>query len=370
MSTEEYAALGVLAGVFLIVAWRVRRRRGRAGRPRAADPPPRFFAEFEAKAHDVAARVLESALDRLDALRAHLEPGQDVVRDQLTSVRALANKLVELRSGTGDEQHHHEWDYLAAATLERHPWLGTWINDLDQPMLQRAAAGQQELIEAVVPVVATARTNLAAARDLLTGEPALVWTQLDLVVLTILLLEIDEGQQLAATRHLDLRPKRPDAVARVREALSLAFELVHATPRAERVAHDDLLVPRLDDLDLSAALVRHRIHRARGNDELARARALLLGDPELLWLALAVVEKTEYPQQTAPMFGCLAALVRKLVRDAEESTDTEQELVARAGELFGETQAAALIESTRQLRAGRRPEELFAAAIFTQPKPS
>ena len=142
---------------------------------------------------------------------------------------------------------------------------------------------------------------------------------------------------------------------------------MHATPRAERVAHDDLLVPPLKDLDLSAALVRHRIHQARGHDDLARARALLLGDPELLWLALAVVEKTEYPEHTAPIYGRLAALVRRFVREGEESTETERELAARAREVFGETQAAALVESTRQLRAGRRPEELFAAATFTQP---
>jgi len=362
MSTEEYAALGALAVLFLIVAWTVRRGPRRIRRRRGARLPADFFPRFEARALAIASLVMDDAIARLTELRARLAPGQDVVRAQLRWVKTLACKLDELRaSAVGDETRHHEWDYLAATTLDRFPLFSPWITQLDQPTLERASRGEAEFVEATSLLVDDALSLITKARSLVNERPALLWTQLDLVVLTILLLDLDDRTQEAVTRRLDLRPQDPKAAQLFRAALGVAFDLLHATPRAERVLHDDLLVPPLADRDLGAALVRHRIHQAGGQDELVRARALLLGDPELLWLALAVVEKTEYPEQAAAVYGKLAALARRLLRREGDDEETEARLEKAAREVFDTEAAAALVETTRQLRSGRHPEELFAA---------
>jgi hypothetical protein len=363
MSTEEYAALGALAVLFGVVAWLVRRGPRRARR--TVKVPDEFFERFEERAIGIATLLLDGASVRLNELLARLVPGDAMVRAQLDLTRALGRKLHELRTATeGDEVRHHEWDYLATTTLDRFPLLSPWLAELDQPALAEASRGEAELIQAVRPLVDNARSRLRQARASLVERPALLWTQLDLVVLTILLLDPSEPEQLAATRRLDVRPEDPDAARRVREALAVAIDILHATPRADRVMHDTLMVPPLDDRDLGAALVRHRIHGATDQDDLVRARALLLGDPELLWLALAVVEKTAYPEQAAAAYGRLAALVRRLLGAENTESDAEQRLAASAREIFDAEAAVALVETTRQLRDGRRPEELFAGADF------
>ncbi len=365
MSTEEYAAFGALAVLFLVVAVLVRRGSRRARRSPAPPTSPDLVPRFEARAQEIARLLLDAGSERLSLIRAGLVPGQEPTIQLLETVRALERKLRELRAGNEtDERVHHEWDYLSATTLERYPPLAPWLVELDQPQLVTAAAGQSELLAAVATRLSEQEDQLEAARCALDANPALLWTQLDLVVLTLLQLDCSEAEQRAVTRRLELRPPDRDAADQLRIALAAALDLLHATPRAERVRHDDLLVPALADVQLGAALVRHRIHHACQHDELTRARSLLLGDPDLLWLALAVVEQTEFPEQSATAFGKLAALVRKLLQSGSEDDQTLSDLRAAAGEVFAPEPALALVEAARQLRAGQRHEVLFAAASF------
>ena len=367
MSTLEVLLLSALGILFVAVAWWARHSTRRAHRVKPLDPD--LASRFTQRTRTIGAGVIEGGLQRLVRDRAALVAGSTALRQLLALVRALARKLHTLRGEQAAEQHvYHEWDYLAAAASEQFPWLAPWLTDLDLPTLTQASESEPALGAALEIRLDSVQNDLEQAATLLAEHEDLALTQADLIVLGIIDLGLTGEQEAAAARCLNLRPSSPEDAAIVRAGLALALSLLHATPRSERVTAEGLLVPPLADTRLAASLVRHRVHSAGQQDDLSRARALLLGDPDLLWLALAVVEKNSYPEEAACVYGELAALVRRLATAQDEAAlvATATTLATAAERVFGRDGSAALLESARQLRAGRHPFELFGGVELEQ----
>ncbi len=352
MGVAETIALGGLGALFVALLWWTRRARGRT----LPSPLSRQLeAAFEQRALEALGSLVSGASDRLASLERQLQDGK-AAEAQTRDAARLARKLAALRAdATTTGTQRPEWDYLAAATAERWPLLEPAIVELDLPALTRAAAGSAELREELRPLVARWRGALGRATAELAAEPALLWSVIDLLALTLLIVAPEPAVETAAARHVRPRPPHPESVAAVRAGTAIALRLLETSPRAERVPHDGLPVPALADLAVAAAVVRRRLNQAATADELERARALVLGEPSALWVALSVLPRHEYPAAAAVAHARLAEVARRAAVGELPPDDGE----ALARDLLGAGSAAAFAATLRALGAGLTAEELF-----------
>jgi len=352
MGVPETLALGGLGACFVALLWWTRRG-GRRARP--SPLAPELEARFEQRAIEVLATLVAGGARRLARLECELREEAPAAALAADATR-LARKLTALRGGDPNaESLPHEWDYLAAATVERWPLLEPAVVDLDLSALNRVGAGGSRLRDELEPLVRRWRAALEGAESTLRADPALLWSVVDLLVLTILVVAPEPAVEAAAARHVQPRSPRPEAVAAVRDGTALALRLLETTPRHERVPHDGLPVPPLADLAVAAAVVRRRLSQAQAADELERARALVFGDPSTLWVALSVLPRQEYPAQAAVAHARLAEVARRAA--AGEPPPEGVETLAR--DLIGAEAVAAFVATLDALRAGRTAEELF-----------
>jgi len=352
MGVPESLALGGLGALFVALLWWTRRGR-RRGRP--SPLAPELAASFEQRAIDVLATLVAGGARRLASLERELREEAPATALAADAAR-LARKLTALRGGSSSaESLRHEWDYLAATTVERWPLLEPAVVELDLPALIRAGAGGAGLREELAPLVARWRAALERSEATLRAEPSLLWSVVELLVLTILVVAPEPATEAAAARHVRPRPPRPEAVAAVRTGAALALRLLETTPRRERVPHDGLPVPPLADLAVAAAVVRRRLNQAQAADELERARALVFGDPSTLWVALSVLPRQKYPAEAAVAHARLAEVARRAAAGEPPPDGVE----TMAGDLLGAESVAAFVATLDALRAGRTAEELF-----------
>jgi hypothetical protein len=354
MGTAEMIALGSLGALFLALTVWTRRSR----RPRRTPPlPPRAEAELERRGRATARAVATAARERLTALRGEL--ADDAIAERIRSAAAdLAAKLADLRRQTdAPEALRHEWDYLAAATAERWPVLEPAIAELDLPLLERAATSVAGARGELEPQVSRWEAAIARTEGELEQDPSLLWSATELVVLSLLATPLDRELEAAAARRAAVAPRRTAAVETVLAGVSLGLRLVGTTPRAQRTPHDGLPVPRLADPDLAAAIVRQRL--TAEVDELGRARALVLGEPEMLWIALSVLPRHEYPGPAAVAHARLAAVARTVLTAGAPTSSAASE----ARELLGEDSGDTFIATLDRLRAGSTTDELFGGTV-------
>ncbi len=352
MGAAETIALGGLGVLFLALLWWTRRARVRT---RISPLSRQLEAAFEQRALEALRSLAGGASDRLANLERQLQDGK-AAEAQAHDAARLARKLAALRADpatTGKERP--EWDYLSAATAERWPLLEPAIVELDLPALTRAGASSAELREELGPLVTRWRGALERATAELDAEPALLWSVIDLLAVTLLVVAPEPAVENAAAHQVRPRPPRPEPVAAVRAGTAIALRLLETAPRTERVPHDGLPVPALADLTVAAAVVRRRLNRAATTDELERARALVLGEPSALWVALSVLPRHEYPAAAAVAHARLAEVARRAA--AGEPPPDGGEALAR--DLLGNGSATAFAATLRALAAGLTAEELF-----------
>jgi len=352
MGAAETIALGGLGVLFVVLLWWTRRARGRS---RTSTLSRELEAALERRAREVLASLVAGANDRLAYLERQLRD-EDSAAALSRDVGRLARKLGALRADPSTtEPQRPEWDYLAAATAERWPLIEPALLELDLPALARMGAGSSRLREELGPLATGWRGALGRAKAELDGDPSLLWSVIDLLVLTLLVAAPEPAVEAAAARHVRPRTARPEAVTAVRSGTEVALRLLETTPRAERVPHDGLPVPPLADLPVAAAVVRRRLNQAAAADELERARALVLGEPSALWIALSVLPRHEYPAAAAVAHARLAEIARRAAGGEAPPDDSED--LARA--LLGADSAAAFAATLDALRQGHTAEELF-----------
>lgn len=364
MGGAEMLALGGLAALFLALSWWTRRSVKRPAKPALA---PELRRSLEQQADSTARCLLAGAKRRLANLKRELAEPDTAARLHRDVVR-LAAALGELqRAPTDDPTPGHEWDYLAAVGAERWPLIEPSLVALELPSLRRGAEDREVLERDLSAVAVRWEEQLDAAAAALSAEPALLWCLPELLVLTLLVAAADAEGETAAAAQLTVDPRRAEAATALRTGLEIAGRLVGSTPRHERIPHAGLPVPPLSDLSVAAAVVQHRLTLAAAEDELARARALVLGDPSVLWIALAVLERHEYPRAAAVAHARLAELARRAGAEGREFGAADESL---AQELLGAEGAVAFLAALRAIAAGRCPEELFGGGTRSLPAPA
>lgn len=382
----EMLALVGFGVVFVLAAIWIRSSKRQAPRsPLPSDPA--FFLEFEGEAVRVAELVLEAAeglfAEQARALASEPPPvrsgsippptasavrrGIAALIDMQTAAGVLADQLAALRGGeeAEAEQLEESWNMLSTLLGDRYPVLDRICQLGDLPGLERLRADRA----AALALVNQSLEVIRSARSLLRAEPGLVWSQIALVVLTILLREESNKDDAAAAARVNTRPKEIAKADQLRKALRNSMRALHSVPARDRSMHDGVPVPKLPDHDLAAALVRHRITEAATGTDLEKARALTAGEPELLWVALAVVSAHRYPHEAAEVYARLAPRARPLVRpfivDGQANSEGDAAYLefeeAVQGDLQGEVLERALALA-QELRKGAQASQSQGAA--------
>jgi hypothetical protein len=324
---EKWIILVFVLGL-LVIFWRTRPR------PRLPTPKvdPGFYDLFQARAVEVGREVFRSALRRLD----HAETDSARVR---RAAEALAAKLAELRTSEGEstERVAAEWEYLGACYASRYPALHRLVESADLPGLERLARAEPEALgELVTEEIRALGRELEEGLALLAQDPAAIWGDLELVVLTLVVRQCTPDEEIAAALRAGRYAKRGPASHGWRARRELAWNLVHSTPPAERRTHDGAPALVTEDPELGAAFVRFHVNEVAQKSELERARALVGGEVELLWLGQEIAGALAYPEPSLDAWRNLAPLGRRALPEDDQA---RSELLAEARTRLGETGA-------------------------------
>jgi hypothetical protein len=322
---EKWIILAFVLGL-LVIFWRTRPR------PRLPTPKvdPEFYDLFQARAVEVEREVFRLALRRLD----HSETDSDRIR---RAAEELAAKLAELRASEGEatERVAAEWEYLGACHASRYPALYRLVESADLPGLERLAQAEPETLgELVTGELRGVGRELDEGLASLTRDPAAIWGDLELVVLTLVVRQSSPDEEVAAALRAGRYSKRGPASQASRARRELAWNLAHSAPSAERRSHDGAPALVTEDPELGAAFVRFHVNEVAQKSELERARAMVGGEVELLWLGQEIVRTLAYPEPSLDAWRNLAPLGRRaLTGDAQ----ARSELLAEARTRLGET---------------------------------
>ena len=153
-------------------------------------------------------------------------------------------------------------------------------------------------------------------------------------MLTLVVRESSPDEELAAALRAGRFAKRGPASQDWRARRELAWNLVHSTPPAERRTHDGAPALVTEDPELGAAFVRFHVNEVAQKSELERARALVGGEVELLWLGQEIVRALAYPEPSLDAWRSLGPLGRRALTGDDQARG---ELLAEARARLGET---------------------------------
>lgn len=335
LSLEQVAILG-LALLFVVVVWGVRHGERRRRRARRSDLDPDYQRRFETTAQQTARALLFAAIAHLESRDATWPRGEvEAVRQ---AAGHLAQALRTLRQGGPEHSGpaQRRWDYLAGLYSARFPLLRPAVDGQDLPTLEQLANGSGETTGAHLDgELRGGLQRLRAALEALETSPHLVWSHVDLVVLTILQLAPSPEHESAAARRVSLPSSKRDSESQVLAAgLDFSLFLLNAVPRRFRRFHRDVPVPTLIDPELGETIVRCRLNQAAPEGPMVRANALVLGEPEFLWLALAVADTQEFPQEAWTAYARMRSVLGRMYPNLVAPTRAGERSLAgaRAGE--------------------------------------
>jgi len=372
----------VILGVIAYLIWRVRPTADALRRKRAASVgvSEEFIQAFEQRAVAIALSILDAARNRLDAeaRRTGLPPAHELetapedstplaagsqmrraARELVLAIRNVRRLRDEAFASREFEQAEERWAYLAVVYGDRFALLADFIERMDDRSLNEL--GNAPPLEAARLLRSELDSRLRTYSEIeetLEAQPSTVWSLLCIVVLTMTLGEYSENEQTALAARAN--PRDSDSwVALMNAQLRAALRLTQSFPPCDRVRHQGVLAPPLENLELGAALVQYCANEATAQGELDQARVLVMGDSSMLWLAHDVVRVCAYPEQAVPAYATLAPLARRALQAAPEEASGALDALAQAAEQqLDATNTRRVLETVDELRAGKTPEQL------------
>jgi hypothetical protein len=330
----KWSLLGLLVLV-LILLWRARPR------PRLPKPKvdPDFYLIFQGRVQEVGCAVFELGLGRLEEAKALAD--MEGLRRAAT---ALAVSLGRLRQAEelGQAEARADWECASLRYRTDYPALHRLVEDLDLPGLTEVAQAEPQRRRQLLTTELGGLTGeLGAALVELRRDPECIWSDLELVVLTLVVRGSTPDEELAAalragTHARQSRGTSQEFVRRRR----LAWEILHGTPPAERVDHQPLGGLVTEDPTLGAAFVQFRFNEVAKQSALDRASALMAGEGELCFVAREIVARTEYPDAALRVWRTLRPLALRALHSPDPAA--RHALLAQAEAVLGAQAAHSL----------------------------
>ncbi len=304
--------------------------------------PPRTAPSVDPAAEARLAATREAAVQ---AVRSLVEPARETLEASAkdgATVTEAARRAVEALEADQDPE-------LARAEAElRAPLLVTVRGD-DEALrrLAEPTDGDDGGAASAPPLrerAEDARRELDALVAAVSTDGERVWSIPALVAIAVEL----RGDHAPSDAELRARLRRaPEPAPELERAFDLAWALLETWPASRREVHEGILAPAIDDLALSAAMIRQAAGQADDAPVAARARLIVRGDFGDLWLAYELARELPFTD-AASAFRELAPLARAR---ASARGDASERRLAEAVERLGLAELRDKIEARRSVEA-------------------